>query len=125
MKAGDKEIYWHPIGLGADLNSNFQISWIDGCTVAQEQNILHPIEGNNDINCQQLLKDNYYQCESCFLSIFASFPACSRQKERQPARSGLTVIQATMEERAARSTPAVCDTTSGQIKLYVPLFLDA
>ncbi|KAL9615937.1 MAG: hypothetical protein Q9160_009137 [Pyrenula sp. 1 TL-2023] len=60
MKAGDKEIYWHPIGF-LDLNSNYKISWIDGCTVTKEQNVMHPIEGS-DANCQQLLKDNYYLC---------------------------------------------------------------
>ncbi|KAL9110258.1 MAG: hypothetical protein Q9227_005165, partial [Pyrenula ochraceoflavens] len=61
MKAGDKDIYWHPIGW-SDLNTNYKISWIDGCTVAKEQNVLHPIEGS-DVNCQQLLKDNYYLCK--------------------------------------------------------------
>ncbi|KAE9582153.1 hypothetical protein CGMCC3_g1431 [Colletotrichum fructicola] len=31
MKAGDKKVYWHPVGPGADYHQNFKISWIDAC----------------------------------------------------------------------------------------------
>jgi hypothetical protein len=64
MKAGDKEIYWHPIGFyGGEWYQNYKISWIDGCTVATEQSIELPIEGDGLIKCGQLLKDNYYYCK--------------------------------------------------------------
>jgi hypothetical protein len=62
MKAGDKEIYWHPIGF-ADLYQNYKISWIDGCKVATEQSVELPIEGDQAITCGNLLRDNYYYCK--------------------------------------------------------------
>jgi hypothetical protein len=62
MKAGDAETYWHPNGF-SDLHQNYKVSWIEGCTTTKEQNIRHPIEGDGDINCAQLLKNNYYRCK--------------------------------------------------------------
>jgi hypothetical protein len=65
MKAGDKEIYWHP--LGGDYHQNYKISWIEGCTVATEQNVTFPIEGDEGVTCANLLRDNYYRCKSTTL----------------------------------------------------------
>jgi hypothetical protein len=61
MKAGDKEIYWHPVG--GEYEQNYKISWIEGCTVAQEQSVEHPIEDDQSIYCGDLFKLNYYNCK--------------------------------------------------------------
>jgi hypothetical protein len=60
MKKGDADIYWHPIGF-SDLNQNYKISWIDGCTATTEQSVETPVEG---VNCAYLLNQNYYSCKS-------------------------------------------------------------
>ncbi|KAL3297157.1 hypothetical protein RB213_006050 [Colletotrichum asianum] len=60
MKAGDKEVYWHPVGPGADYHQNFKISWIDGCeTSVAEQNLDSPIEGDAGVTCASLMRANY------------------------------------------------------------------
>jgi hypothetical protein len=59
MKQGDAVIYWHPIGL-SDLNQNYRISWVDGCTATTEQSVETPIEG---MSCGNLLRNNYYDCK--------------------------------------------------------------
>lgn len=68
MKPGSESISWNPMDGGAfdaeDWYQNYRISWIAGCKEPREQNIRHPIEGDDGISCQQLMKDNYYKCES-------------------------------------------------------------
>ncbi|KAH0439391.1 hypothetical protein CcaCcLH18_02868 [Colletotrichum camelliae] len=65
MKAGDKEVYWHPIGPGADYHQNYKISWIDGCeTSVAEQNLDSPIEGDTGVTCASLMRANYKSCNN-------------------------------------------------------------
>ncbi|KAJ0297604.1 hypothetical protein Brms1b_013568, partial [Colletotrichum noveboracense] len=65
MKAGDKEVYWHPVGPGADYHQNFKISWIDGCeTSVAEQNLDSPIEGDAGVTCASLMRANYKSCNN-------------------------------------------------------------
>lgn len=66
MKAGDKEIYWHPVG--GEYHQNYKISWIDGCIVVSEQSVELPIEGDPLIICGNLLLDNYYYCKPIILT---------------------------------------------------------
>lgn len=64
MKAGDPEIYWHPIGMFADLNDNFKISWIDGCkTTVPEQKLDFPIDSDQSVTCYSLLRANLVECK--------------------------------------------------------------
>lgn len=73
MKSGDKEVYWHPVGY-ADLNTNFKISWIEGCkTNVDQQSLQFPIESNHDITCNNLLRDNYKTCKFFFNSKSSPF----------------------------------------------------
>ena len=73
IKAGDKDIYWHPISLagGGIDGSNFKVSWVEGCTAAKEQSVEYPIEGDQSVNCGDLLKLNYYNCK--FQAFWNSF----------------------------------------------------
>ncbi|RYP49893.1 hypothetical protein DL769_011025 [Monosporascus sp. CRB-8-3] len=68
MKAGDPEIYWHPVGFpGADTDyhQNYEISWIDGCqTSATEQSVEFPIEADQSISCASLMRENYLNCNN-------------------------------------------------------------
>ncbi|KAJ0382385.1 hypothetical protein COL922a_012681 [Colletotrichum nupharicola] len=65
MKARDKEVYWHPVGPGADYHQNFKISWIDGCeTSVAEQNLDSPIEVDAGVTCASLMRANYKSCNN-------------------------------------------------------------
>ena len=70
MKAGDKEIYGHPIGPIAETHQNFKILWKDGCkTNAKEQNAEFPIESDQSVSCAALMRANYLACKSCISGI--------------------------------------------------------
>ncbi|KAK1999299.1 hypothetical protein LX36DRAFT_632705 [Colletotrichum falcatum] len=65
MKAGDEEIYWHPIGLAADYHQNYKISWIDGCeTGVSEQDVYSPIKGDDSVTCESIMRANYVSCNN-------------------------------------------------------------
>ncbi|KAK2024426.1 hypothetical protein LX32DRAFT_705555 [Colletotrichum zoysiae] len=65
IKAGDKEIYWHPAGYVTDYHQNYKISWIDGCrTSASEQKVDFPIEGDEGVTCENLMRANYVSCDN-------------------------------------------------------------
>lgn len=62
MKSDSDKIYWHPTGFAADWYQNFQISWIDGCDLVEEQNAAKPIPGD-DVSCFDIMRGLYKDCE--------------------------------------------------------------
>ncbi|SPO03138.1 uncharacterized protein DNG_05820 [Cephalotrichum gorgonifer] len=62
MKPGDASNYWHPIGELADLNSNYKISWIDGCTKVSSQDINYAVDGSGkSFNCTEIMAANHQE----------------------------------------------------------------
>lgn len=69
FKSTDPPIHWTPDGFSLPW-MNYQVSWIEGCTTTTEQNMMYPIDDNKDINCGQLLSDDYYFCK--FVDLFTA-----------------------------------------------------
>ncbi|KAG8354468.1 hypothetical protein FVEN_g7825 [Fusarium venenatum] len=61
IKAGDNEVYWHPIGIAGPSHLNYKISWKEGCNQFEEQSLNDPVDGET---CYSLMRANYKSCNN-------------------------------------------------------------
>lgn len=61
MKPGDDAIEWAPTAPGSA--GRFKVSWVDGCEEVSEQSVMFPLEEDDSVTCDILMRDNYNHCE--------------------------------------------------------------
>lgn len=62
ITSDSKKIYWSIPGALGDWYQNFQISWIEGCDLIDEQNGGKPIP-DDEITCFDIMRDLYKGCK--------------------------------------------------------------
>ena len=64
MRAGESEKYTvaGSVLTGGKADLGYRITWIEGCDIVGEQNVVFPVDGDPSINCAGIMKGNYNRC---------------------------------------------------------------
>ena len=65
MRAGEPEKYTvaGSVLTGGKADLGYRITWIEGCDIVGEQNVVFPVDGDPSINCAGIMKENYNRCK--------------------------------------------------------------